>query len=103
MAATYVHLSGRDIDNAALQANGKSVNIEETRPKLTSVDCSRCHEINAITALHCSRCGAAMEIATAMKEKELEEKAEELAARSYEKKKERMDTVKKLREKEGKD
>ena len=101
MAATYVHLSGRDIDNAASQANGKMINVEETRPKLISTECPRCHEINTITALHCSRCGAAMEINTVIKERELESRAEELAARSYDKRKERADTVKKLREKKG--
>ena len=101
MAATYVHLSGRDIDNAALQANGKAVNTEETKPKLTSVECQRCHEVNAITALHCSRCGAAMEMATVIKERELEDKATELATRSFESLKEKKDVVKRIKERKN--
>lgn len=33
--------------NAALQANGKMVNTEGTKLKLTSVEYPRCHKVNA--------------------------------------------------------
>ena len=101
MVSTYVHMSGRDIDDAILQAYCKKPK-EVMVPKLVEKVCPRCREVNGIDFVHCSRCGGALDIATAIKEKELESKAEELAARSYEKRKERADTVKKVREKEGK-
>jgi len=98
MAATYVHLSGRDIDNAALQANGKVVRIEETMPRLTSRKCPRCQEENAVSSLHCSRCGATMDIATLMKERELHQSLEEAASSEIEEKDkyERHDIKKKI-------
>jgi integrase/recombinase XerD len=103
MAATYVHLSGRDIDDAVLQANGMKPKEQDKTPTLTIKVCPRCRKVNDLSSIHCSTCGSALDIATVMKEKELENKAEELAARAYDKKKERADTVKKVREKEGKD
>ena len=47
MASTYVHLSGRDIDNAPLKLNGikteKEVNSEEHTLRIKT--CSRCQEV----------------------------------------------------------
>ncbi len=46
MASTYVHLSGRDIDNAPLKLNGikteKDVNSEEHILRIKT--CSRCQK-----------------------------------------------------------
>ncbi len=97
MVSTYVHMSGRDIDDAVMQAYGKKPR-EITAPKLVEKICPRCRERNGIDFVHCSRCGSPLDISTALKEKELGLKAEELAARSYDSRKERSDTVKKLRE-----
>ena len=48
MASTYVHLSGRDIDNAVLQANGVKLSQEEIAPKLTVKTCNRCQFQNSV-------------------------------------------------------
>ncbi len=70
MAATYVHLSGRDIDNAVLQANGQTPKNEEAKPKLNVKVCPRCRNLNSITSTYCSTCGTGLDISTVMKEED---------------------------------
>lgn len=61
MAAIYVHLSGRDVDNALLRLHGtpvKDTNSDMTfRPK----SCARCSQKNGPTNVFCSMCGLALE------------------------------------------
>lgn len=57
MASTYVHLSGGDIDNAVLQANGVKLSQEEIAPKLTVKTCNRCQFQNSVDSKYCNRCG----------------------------------------------
>lgn len=66
MAATYVHLSGRDIDNAVLQANGLKVEEANEKPLLSSKECPKCKYTNGVDLSYCGRCGSALDIATAM-------------------------------------
>ena len=61
MAATYVHLSGRDIDNAVLQANGAKIDNSVIEPKLKVKVCSRCQFSNPIESKYCNRCGAPLD------------------------------------------
>ena len=58
MASTYVHLSGRDIDNAVMKVYGVGRSEEESRPKLTVIICQKCRESNTIDAQYCARCGS---------------------------------------------
>jgi len=68
MAATYVHLSGRDIDNAVMEANGeKPVEEKAVQPKLKERKCLRCQFSNPADSTYCARCGGALDIDTAMK------------------------------------
>lgn len=64
MMARYVHLGGRDIDNAVFRANGMELdpNGESLRPKPSVKTCEKCQEINEITAKYCLRCGTNLEI-----------------------------------------
>lgn len=101
MVSTYVHMSGRDIDDAVMQAYGKKPK-EVTAPKLVEKICPRCREPNGIDFVHCSRCGSALDIATVMKEKELEDKAAELTTRSFMSQKEKKDVVKRIKEQKSK-
>lgn len=60
MPATYVHLSGREIDDAILSMNGiKTVEKKESalKPKI----CQRCSTINVSNAERCSNCFARLE------------------------------------------
>jgi len=67
MASTYVHLSGRNIDNALLKLNGiktqDEVNNEEHTLRIKT--CSRCQEVNSPTSGFCSRCGCPLDVKTA--------------------------------------
>lgn len=65
MASTYVHLSGRDLDNSVLQVNGYEVQ-ELKQPKLQSKVCPKCRTVNGAEMMWCGRCGSALEIEIAM-------------------------------------
>lgn len=57
MTEIYVHLSGRDVDNAILKVHGITNAREEKKPKLKPLSCSRCTLQNQATNNFCSRCG----------------------------------------------
>ncbi|MBI3190521.1 tyrosine-type recombinase/integrase [archaeon] len=57
-AATYVHLSGRDVDNALLNVYGiKKDETEKEKSKLKPKVCIRCRMQNPVTVDFCGRCG----------------------------------------------
>jgi len=76
MASTYVHLSGRNIDNALLRLNGikteDEVNSEEHTLRIKT--CLRCQEPNSPTSSFCSRCGSPLDMRTAIQLHEEESK-----------------------------
>jgi integrase/recombinase XerD len=56
MAANYVHLSGKDMDDAILKMNG--IKIDETHTDGLKVGrCPRCKELNPEVSLYCGKCG----------------------------------------------
>jgi len=62
MPATYVHLSGRDIDNALLKLNNIPVAEEKDSEKDFSLKtCSRCDLKNPPSNKFCSRCGIVLD------------------------------------------
>lgn len=75
----YVHLSGRDIDNAYDQLHGLyEPDEEEQTPDV--VKCPRCQELNEPNAAFCMRCGFALDQETAA---ELEDKVDEDMKEDY--------------------
>jgi integrase len=75
MAATYVHLSGRDVDSAILRLNG--IRDEETKKEKDSMApsrCRRCDFENPATNSMCGRCGLPLDdkAATNLLKSELE-------------------------------
>ncbi|MDE1856286.1 MAG: tyrosine-type recombinase/integrase [Candidatus Micrarchaeota archaeon] len=70
MVSTYVHMSGRDIDDAVMQTYGKRPK-EMAAPVLTERVCPRCRYANGIDFLHCKRCGAALDASMVMKEEQV--------------------------------
>jgi len=67
MAATYVHLSGRDVDDAILKMRGLSkAKDEEVESSLAPKPCPRCNSINKATGKFCNRCGAILDVQTAV-------------------------------------
>jgi site-specific recombinase XerD len=71
--ARYVHLSGRDIDNAYDQLHGL-YEPEDGEEEPDIVECPRCEELNEPDAAFCMRCGFALEVDAAEELEEAEEK-----------------------------
>ena len=57
MASIYVHLSGRDMDNAVLQLHGIKKEKEENNGEIKTKKCVRCNQVNSFESKYCSRCG----------------------------------------------
>lgn len=57
MAATYVHLSGKDVDDAILKINGMEVEEKTNNNILKITKCPRCKEIQGSSAQFCFKCG----------------------------------------------
>lgn len=77
MPSVYVHLSGEDIDEAQSIMNGIARTTDtnlEWQPK----QCARCKVINSPTSKFCFKCGAVLDIETAMKIDETRVKADQL-------------------------
>ena len=74
MPATYVHMSGRDVDTAILRMNGMKTEESMEKSKILPKNCPRCDTINASENKHCSKCGGILDLKYAM---ELEEKRKE--------------------------
>jgi hypothetical protein len=77
MPQTYIHMSGKEVDDAILKMHGFKKD-EETQPELTARQCPRCDEMNGPTSKFCSRCGAALDTQIAM---ELDEKKSSIMQR----------------------
>jgi len=71
MAATYVHLSMRDLDSAILELHGIHVE-KERREKFERRICPRCDTENSLTAKFCLKCGFVLSMETEKKLKEWE-------------------------------
>ncbi len=85
MASVYVHLSGRDIDDALLRlggAPGKEAQREE--PVLRIRKCARCDLDNAPASRFCSKCGCALDLRTAMELQAQERRTDEVMDRLFE-------------------
>jgi ribosomal protein S27AE len=74
MAAIYVHLSGRDVDDALLKMHG-IVTDEKKDVQMSPKKCPRCSVMNSPTTKFCSKCGLALNIKAAL---EIEEKSSEI-------------------------
>lgn len=77
--ARYVHLSGRDIDDAYDQLHGLyQPDEDEDEPDV--VECPRCQELNEPDAAFCMRCGFALDQETAA---ELQQRVESDIKQDY--------------------
>lgn len=65
-AATYVHLSGRDMDSAILKMHGIIDEEEEEKSKFRTITCPRCKTINDPSAKFCSQCSLGLDLQTVM-------------------------------------
>lgn len=67
MAATYIHMSGRDTDGAILGIYGIKTKEEEKQSKLSPQKCERCNFMNGAATKYCSNCGAPIDAEERMK------------------------------------
>ncbi|VVC02531.1 Tyrosine recombinase XerA [Candidatus Burarchaeum australiense] len=66
MASVYVHLSGRDVDSAILQLHGLKNEAEKKEDKFRAKSCHRCKQPNSPTSQFCNKCGAVLNLETAL-------------------------------------
>jgi len=82
MPATYVHMSGKNVDNAILKMNGFAIEEDAEKQKLQPKKCPRCTTINGYDSSGCIKCGCVLDIQEAMaredREKEYIEKRAKL-------------------------
>jgi integrase len=78
MASVYVHLSGRDVDNALLKLNGLPVEEKDKGDNLKPLICPRCKSNNSPDAKFCSGCGFCVDVKTAVEIDEVRAKADNL-------------------------
>ena len=68
MPSTYVHLSGRDVDGALLEAHGITVDQEQkVKMALTLTKCPRCGRDSSSDAQFCPACGMVLDLKAAVK------------------------------------
>jgi len=83
MAAVYVHLSGKQIDDAILGVYGLKEKPQEEKGKMLPRKCLSCGELNEAQASYCVKCRAALSLEIALnadneKEKKQAEVLEQL-------------------------
>ncbi|MCM8803282.1 MAG: zinc ribbon domain-containing protein, partial [Candidatus Omnitrophica bacterium] len=77
MASVYVHLSGRNVDNALLQIHGLAKEEDKKETVLKLKKCPRCQDVNDPTSQFCKKCGSPLDIETMMKLEENRKKYED--------------------------
>jgi site-specific recombinase XerD len=79
MPSIYVHLSGRDVDNALLRAHGLSSSLEEkAKSQLTFTACPRCGQKAGPESKFCPKCGMILDAQTAIRLEEERAKADKI-------------------------
>ncbi len=66
MPSTYVHMSGREVDNSILELNGIKVEKKEKECHLIPKICPKCDTINAYDSHQCNKCGGVLDLKTAI-------------------------------------
>jgi integrase/recombinase XerD len=66
MVSVYVHLSGRDIDDAILELHGLKKKTKEDKSKMLPKKCQKCNTINDSINIYCEKCGAPLTLAAAI-------------------------------------
>lgn len=78
MAATYVHLSGQELDKAILKVSGVKVEQNEPETSLNVVTCPRCKNQNSATSRFCPSCGFCFDVKVSIQVDEVRSKIDDL-------------------------
>ena len=74
MPSTYVHMSGKAVDEALLRMNGVAIEENKNETKLLPRICPRCDTINGHDSRHCNKCGGVVDLKVAMEMEEMHKK-----------------------------
>lgn len=66
MPHTYVHMSGKEVDNAILAMNKIKTEKKTNETILQSQKCPRCSTVNGFNCKFCNKCGAILDMKTAI-------------------------------------
>ncbi len=66
MTRIYVHRSGKNLDETLLRAYGISKTSTPQDKELAPIQCPRCSTVNGTTGKFCYKCGAALDLVTAI-------------------------------------
>jgi len=83
MAAVYVHLSGRDLEEPLLKLYGLQKEETKQESRLKPITCWKCKTTNPADAIVCVKCGMFLKVETAVQaeekgKKELEDMRQQL-------------------------
>jgi len=82
MPSTYIHMSGKEVDNAILEMNGVKSREEKKESVLRPVKCPRCDTINSYNSKYCNKCSGILDLKLAMEIEENRTKEESMRSNS---------------------
>ena len=74
MASVYVHMSGRDVDNALLKMHG----LKDEKDEEDGINCPRCGEHNSEADSYCSECGQPLNLEVVAQDEKEREKYDQM-------------------------
>jgi integrase len=74
MPGRYVHLAGRDVDEALMRVHGMEPKGQEKKAELTVVQCIRCDQKNSTIQKFCTKCGMPLDLKSAIEAADVKEK-----------------------------
>ncbi len=66
MPSVYIHLAGKDVDEALFALNGMTKKTDSDEKTFKSNVCSRCEYRNSPDSKFCNRCGAVLDLKTSL-------------------------------------
>jgi len=70
MASVYIHMSGRDTDDAVKKMYGEEIKKEDIKDNLKPVKCPFCDTINGFENKYCRKCGRALSLEIVMEKED---------------------------------
>jgi len=83
MPQIYVHLSGREVDDALLQLHGMQREDPKKTPELTPLTCPRCNTKNLAMGKFCSKCALPLQIEATLEIENQRSQADDIMNRLF--------------------
>ncbi|MBT4446060.1 tyrosine-type recombinase/integrase [archaeon] len=97
MPSTYVHLNGKEVENAILKLNGIEIAESKKEQQMKPKICTKCNKVNSFDSLHCSQCGTVLDLKLALEMDETQSSADDTMAKLLKDKDVQSLLLKKLR------